>query len=71
MNKSQFEAYLKAVSQQIKADQPDRPAFDKGYALGKIVGQLLRDFTDLQAHEFYEGMQLGTTIEGSKTHKVH
>jgi hypothetical protein len=71
MTAKQFEEYLKHLTEQVKADDKESPAFDKGYAFGKLMGRLLRDFSDNESSEFNEGLALGSHIELSKERQIH
>ena len=65
MTREQFETYLKQISTSIKAEEPGE-AFNKGYAMGKLVGGMYNNMTDEEIGEFMEGFLTGKDLESKR-----
>jgi hypothetical protein len=71
MNKQEFERFLAIVAKQIKPDEPNSDKFDQGYAMGKMLAQMLKGMSDTEKHDFQDGMDVGASIEAARPERIH
>ena len=68
MTRDQFETFLKRLTNYIKPEEAN-DRFSKGYAIGKLMVQMMNNMTDVEKEEFQEGFHTGLDVP--RRHTVH